>query len=85
MRVSMTCKCGEEVFFDIDTVAISSPFGPYSISDRVREELGEVSPELIDKALDKILEGRELKKLRFFQKCPKCGCENVYIVWVPLS
>jgi len=85
MRVSTTCKCGEEVFFEIDTVAISCPSDLYSISDRVREECGEVSGELIDEELTKLFEGRELKRLRFFQKCSKCGCENVYILWTPLN
>lgn len=85
MRVSTTCKCGEEVFFEIDTLAINVPSDLYSITDRVREECGEVSPELIDEELTKFFEGKEMKKLRFFQKCSKCGCENVWIFWVPLN
>ena len=84
MRVSTTCKCGQEVFFEIDTVAIG-PSDLYSITDRIREECGEVSPKIIDEVLTKLFEGRELKKLRFFQKCSKCGCENVCIFWTPLN
>jgi hypothetical protein len=85
MRVPTTCKCGEEIFFDIDTVGNFRPSDLYSISDRIRKDFGEVNPELINEILKDILEGSEFKRLRFFQECPQCGCEQALILLIPLN
>lgn len=87
MRVSITCRCGGEVFFDLEGTGISTPSDIHPIGDTVKEMMGgvDVTPQSIDEGLEEFFKGKDFKRYRFFQKCPKCGAENIYILWAPLS
>jgi hypothetical protein len=85
MRVSRICKCGEEIFFDLGPVGLLNPSEVAPIDDMVRERVGEVSPEDLEWAVGQYLKGKEYKRIRLFQKCSKCGVENVFIIYAPLN
>lgn len=87
MMVSRICKCGGEVFFDLEGKGLTTPSDIYPIGEVVNEMMGgiEVPIKLFEEVLEEVLGWKDFKKLRFFQKCPGCGGENVYILWTPLN
>lgn len=82
MRVNTNCTCGELVSTEVEGY---SPSESVSISEIVERECGPVDPKEIEAAIRLVLAGRSYKRVRIFEKCPKCGAEVVFTNYMPLS
>jgi hypothetical protein len=86
MRVPIKCEtCGEEIVFDIEGVNVFNPGDLTSMDPYVKPLFDEFGRERVLRALDEIVERKgNYKKVRFFEKCSKCGLETIYIHYCKL-
>jgi hypothetical protein len=83
MRVPVKCEsCGEEIIFDLEGVNV---FAPGDLAELcIKDLFDEFGRERVLRKLDEITEKRGYKKVRFFEKCKKCGLEATFVLYTEL-
>lgn len=82
MRVNANCRCGELVSIEVEGF---SPSESCPVSEIVEREFGPVDQKEIEAAIREVLAGQSYKRIRRFEKCPKCGGEVVFINYTLVS
>ena len=83
MKVPRDCgTCGQEIIYDIEGVNVFNPSELKSLDSYLEDPVKEFGKELVLKTLDEVMEAKgNYKKVRFFEKCPRCGVENVFVLY----
>jgi hypothetical protein len=82
MRAPTKCEgCGEEIVFDLEGVNVFNPGDLTSLDPYIKPLFNEFGRERVLRTLDEIEERRGYKKVRFFEKCSKCGLEATFVLY----